>query len=99
MTEQVNTNDTAYAGDKSCIAKIKNITWWDKLNTFGPKTRHFAKVKKSWLIVKPEKYETAKSIFKNTKLTITSKCAVGSSSWYGGVQKRISYKIKKNRAN
>ena len=29
-------------------------------------------MKKSWLIVKPEKYETVKGIFKDTKLNITS---------------------------
>ena len=46
------------------------LTWWNKLNTFGPNIGYFPKAKKSWLIVKLEKYETAKGIFKDTKLNI-----------------------------
>ena len=42
------------------------LTWWNKLNTLDT----FQKQKKSWLIVKPEKYETVKGIFKDTKLNI-----------------------------
>ena len=63
----------AYADDISCVGKLRNIlTWWNKLNTFGPKLEYFPKAKKSWLIVKPEKYETAKGIFKDTNLNITN---------------------------
>ena len=46
------------------------LTWWNKLNTFGPNIGYFPKAKKSWLIVELEKYETAKGIFKDTKLNI-----------------------------
>ena len=48
------------------------LTWWNKLNTFILKFVYFPKVKKSWLIVKPEKQETAKVIFKDTRLNITN---------------------------
>ena len=32
----------------------------------------YSKVNKSWLIVKPEEYETARGIFKDTNLNITN---------------------------
>ena len=55
------------------IGKLRNIlTWWNKLNTFGPKMEYFPKANKSWLFVKPEKYETVKDIFKDTNLNITN---------------------------
>ena len=66
------TKRVAYADDVTCVGELKNIlTWWNKLNTFVLKFVYFPKVKKSWLIVKPEKQETAKVIFKDTKLNIT----------------------------
>ena len=64
-----NTKQAAYANDNdiSCVGKLKNmLTWWNKLNTLDT----FQKQKKSWLIVKLEKYETVKGIFKDTKLNI-----------------------------
>ena len=36
----------------------------------APKIRYFPKANKSWLTVKPEKYGTAKGIFKDTNLNI-----------------------------
>ena len=67
-----NTKHAAYADDISCAGKLTSIlAWWKKLNIFGPKVGYFPKAKKSWLIVKPEKYETAKDVFKTTKLNIT----------------------------
>ena len=53
---------------------MRNIlSWWNKLKTFGQKIGYFPKANKSWLTVKPEKYETAKGIFKDTNLNITNK--------------------------
>ena len=59
--------------DISYIGILKNIlTWRNKLNTFGPKTGYFLKVKILRLIVKPEKYETVEGIFKDAKSNITN---------------------------
>ena len=67
------TKRVAYADDVTCVGELKNmLTWWNKLNTFVLKFVYFPKVKKSWLIVKPEKQETAKVIFKDTRLNITN---------------------------
>ena len=61
ITTTDNTKYAAYADDISCVGKLRNmLTWWNKRNTFGPKLGYFPKANKSWLIVKPEKYETAK---------------------------------------
>ena len=68
-----NTKYTAYADDISCVGKLRNVlASWNKLNTFGPKMGYFPKANKSWLIVKPDKYKTAKRIFKDTNLNITN---------------------------
>ena len=73
MTTTENTKYAAYADDISCVEILRNIlTWWSKLNTFVPKIGYFPKADKSWLIVKPGKYEAAKSIFKDTSFNITN---------------------------
>ena len=67
-----NSKHSAYADDLSCAGKIKNLLiWWNILSTTGPKIGYFPKASKSWLIVKPEKYELAKSIFRETSINIT----------------------------
>ena len=74
ITTTDNTNYAAYADDISCVGKVRNVlTWCNKLNNFAPKIRYFPKASKSWLTVKPEKYGTAKGIFKDTNLNITNK--------------------------
>ena len=46
MTTTDNTKYATYADDISCAGKLKNIpTWWNKLNTFGPKLDIFQKQK------------------------------------------------------
>ena len=73
ITTTDNTKYAAYADDISCVGALKNIlTRWNKLNTFGAKMEYFPKANKSWLIVKPEKYEAAKGIFKGVNLNITN---------------------------
>ena len=69
ITTTDNSTYAAYVDDTSCVGKLRNITtWWNKPNTFGPTIGYFPNAKKSWLIVKPKKYETAKCIFKDTNL-------------------------------
>ena len=92
----------AYADEISCVRKLRNIlTWWNKLYTFSPKTGYFLKTNKSWLIVNPEKYETAKGIFKDTNLNITNegKRHLGAAVVTGGVQKGICDHESKRMGN
>ena len=73
MTTTENTKYAAYADDMSCVEILRNIlTWWSKLNTFVPKIGYFPTADKSWLVVKPGKYEAAKSIFKYMSFNITN---------------------------
>lgn len=84
------------------MGKLRNIlAWWNKTNTFGPKIESFPKAKVSWLIVNPEKYETAKLILKDTKLNITDigkrnlGAVVGTKEYkYDQESKRIGNRIK-----
>ena len=73
MTTTDSTKYATYVDDISQIGILKNIrTWGNKLNTLGPKTGYFPKAKIWRLILKPEKYETVESIFKDEKLNITN---------------------------
>ena len=68
MTTTDSTNYATYADDISYMGILKNVlTWWNKLNTFGPKTGSFPKAKIWQLTLKPEKYETVEGIFKDEK--------------------------------
>ena len=43
-----NTKYSANADHISCVGKLRNIlTWWNNLNTFGPKMGYFPKANKS----------------------------------------------------
>ena len=46
ITTTDNTKYSAYANDIICVGKLKHIlTWWNKLNTFGPKIGYFPKAR------------------------------------------------------
>ena len=63
----------AYADDYSGAGNIKDLVkWWEKLSELGPHFGYFPNAEKSILIVKPEKLSTARELFDNTKLKITS---------------------------
>ena len=67
ITTTENKKYAAYADVISCVEKLRNI-----LTSFGQKIGYFPKANKSWLIVKPGKYEAAKSIFKHTSFDIAN---------------------------
>ena len=51
--------------------------WWDMLLEKGPSYGYFPKAVKTWLIVKEDKLEEAKHMFKDTGVKITSDvCAI-----------------------
>ena len=45
--------------------------WWDDVNDLGPLLGYNPKASKSYLIVKKEKFEEAKMLFKGTGINIT----------------------------
>ena len=67
-----NINQVAYADDLSAAGQLKFLLrWWVKLQDVGLHLGYFPKSSKSWLVVKPEKYELAKVIFEGTGINIT----------------------------
>ena len=76
LLQAISTVDTihaAFADDLTAGGKIKSLLiYWQRLIRYGPKTGYFPKPAKSWLIVKPEKLELAKMIFRDTEIKITA---------------------------
>ncbi len=75
LLENINSSDVnqvAYADDLTAAGKLKSLLkWWTMLQNVGPYLGYFPKGSKSWLVVKPDKYELAKIIFKDTNIKIT----------------------------
>ena len=62
-----------FADDGTGADKLDALRkWWDMLLEKGPAYGYFPKPSKTWLIVKEEKLEEAKRIFKDTGVKITS---------------------------
>ena len=62
----------AYADDIGGGAKLRMLRdWWDRIVEHGPSFGYFPKPEKSWLVVKEEKLEEAREMFKFTGIKIT----------------------------
>ena len=62
----------AFADDINGGGTVENVqTWWETINLKGPKYGYNPKASKSWLIVKPEKYDRAMELFKDSNVQIT----------------------------
>ena len=71
--EEDRTYQVAYADDLAEGGKVLNLrSWWDKLLEKGPPLGYFPKASKSWLIVKEDKLEEAKELFRGTEIKISS---------------------------
>ena len=71
----------AYADDLAGAGKLKNLrTWWDNVTEIGPLLGYFPRPDKSWLIVKPELFQSAVTAFADTDLQIT----IDGHSYLGG---------------
>ena len=86
--ECIGVKQAAFADDLTGVGKLKQLKiWWNMILEYGPYIGYHAKPSKSWLIVKKEKLEEAKIMFKNTGLNITSEgrkhlgAAVGSEAF------------------
>ena len=72
LNEASNAVQCWLADDASCGGKVRDILkWWLFLKTVGPKFGYFPKATKCWLIVKPDKFEAAKSAFDGTDINVT----------------------------
>jgi hypothetical protein len=62
----------AYADDLGGGSKLPTLReWWDRVVENGPNYGYFPKASKSWLVVKSEKLEEAKELFRDTGVQIT----------------------------
>ena len=62
-----------FADDGTGAGNLKELRkWWDKLVEKGPAYGYFPNASKTWLIVKDEKLDEAKRIFKGTGVKFTS---------------------------
>ena len=62
-----------FADDGTGADKVDALRkWWDMLVEKGPAYGYFPKPTKTWLIVKEDKLEEAKRMFKDTGIKITS---------------------------
>lgn len=56
-----NVDQTWYADDAAGVGKLLHLKrWWDEINTVGPGYGYHANAFKTWLVTKPESFETAK---------------------------------------
>ena len=88
LLEDINSkevNQVAYADDLTAAGQLRSLLkWWIKLQSIGPYLGYFPNGSKSWLVVKPDEYELAKSIFKDTNINNINergKTSLGCSNW------------------
>ena len=59
-----------YADDAAAAGKLQKIKdWWKHLLNTGPMYGYYPKPSKTWLIVKPHMYATAKALFPDINVT------------------------------
>ena len=46
--------------------------WWDELSESGPPMGYFPNAKKCWLIIKPEREQAAREVFRDTAINVTT---------------------------
>ena len=72
LAESTEERETAFADDITAAGKIDGLRkWLDELTTIGPPFGYFPKPSRSWLIVKPERYDEAVAIFNGTNIQIS----------------------------
>ena len=63
----------AFADDLTGIGKLHHLkSWWDSVIRYGPSIGYYVNQRKSWLIVKEQYLEEAKTIFSDCNIEITS---------------------------
>ena len=61
-----------YADDSAAAGLLQHLReWWDCLLDIGPGLGYFPNAKKTWLVVKPQHFDEAVRIFKDTGVQVT----------------------------
>ena len=62
-----------YADDAAAGGSLSQLRkWWDNLNEAGPQFGYFPNPSKTWLIVKPQHWDKAEEMFKDTGIEMTT---------------------------
>ena len=62
-----------FADDATGVGALEEVgKWWDELVETGPALGYYPKSKTCWLVVKPEREESAKKVFAGTGINITT---------------------------
>ena len=61
-----------FADDATGSGSLKDVRkWWDELSESGPPLGYFPNAKKCWLIIKPEREQAAREVFRDTAINVT----------------------------
>ena len=73
LQQTSSTKQCWFADDASGAGPLGEIKkWWDTLTAIGPDFGYFPNAKKCWIIVKPEREESAKELFQSTAINVTT---------------------------
>ena len=62
-----------FADDATGSGSLKDVKkWWDELSESGPPIGYFPNAKKCWLIIKPEREQAAREVFRDTAINVTT---------------------------
>ena len=90
LLNALQTREVAFADDLTVTRKLTDLeNFWDKLATIGPKYGYFAKSTKSYLMVKKNCLNNAKTMFADTSINITT----SGEKHYGTVAGGDTYKV------
>ena len=78
-----------FADDATGSGSLQDVRkWWDELSESGPPLGYFPNAKKCWLIIKPEREQAAREVFRDTAINVTTEghkhlgAALGSRSFF-----------------
>ena len=61
-----------FADDANGSSSLHDVRkWWDELSKSGPQLGYFPNAKKCWLIIKPEREEADREVFRDTAINVT----------------------------
>ena len=67
------TNQLWYADDSAAVGHLSGLRkWFDSLVSLGPSYGYYVNEEKTWLVVKPDYLDGARSVFNDTRVNITS---------------------------
>ena len=61
-----------FADDATASGSLQDVRkWWDEISESGPALGYFPNAWKCWLIIKPEREQAAREVFRGTAINVT----------------------------